>query len=125
MQNNFSQEIPNQTEWNLNQFKIQIIGEHLIKATDFWAREFYTRSFKHYKAIRSVAMSKFSEDEIKKCRSMEVNIKRQIKIIDGIIKQVYPTNRFEIELDKYVEYLNSLLTKYGLDLSTKEDTGLF
>ena len=111
------------TEWNLNSYKINFIGQKMISSFESFEKSYYSKSFKSCKAIRMAISNILSPEEKRKCELYENFIPKQTFKDDQGKKPI--TWKYVRYLVKYIEYVQELIKRKGLDLSEKGESSLF
>jgi hypothetical protein len=103
------------TSYNLSEWKINIIGAQLNKATETYQSGKLISCFFVWKSIKKLFESRLNADEKKNLNNLEVLA----------FKNKRNKGKFSYYLDKYTLSVNEYMNKYGLDFSDKEEwTGL-
>ena len=113
-----------QTEWNLNQWKINLIGENYKAGMIHFNRGFYHKSFGNWKIIRLTISSRIKEEDKEKCKKYERVIPR-LMIKESKFDMIVPSNKYIFLLEIYIEFVGDLLKKSGLDFTEKGEESLF
>ena len=116
-----------QSEWNLSQYKISLIGELMQSATLKYIRHKNYDSFRTWKSIRMLISNRLSEEELIDCKKLE---RKSLKY--GRFKKDPDKASFSIRegvmgilCEEYSEKVNILLKKYGFDIQDKQESSLF
>lgn len=113
-----------QTEWNLNQWKTNLIGENYKAGMINFNKRYYQKSFGNWKIIRLTINSRINDTDRKKCKKYEKFIPKLI-IKESKFDMLVPSNKYVYFLEIYIEFVGELLKKSGLDFSEKGEESLF
>lgn len=111
------------TEWNLNSYKINFIGQKMIRCFEYFEKAHFIKSFKSCQAIQMAISNRLDPEEKKQCELYENFIPRQT-FKDDQGKNHINWNYVRV-LKKYIEYVQELIKSKGLDLSEKGESSLF
>ncbi len=111
-------------EWNLNQWKTRFLGEKLTDAIQDYERGYYERSFRKYKAIRQLIVSRIQPVELITCKKYEAFIPTLIVPTPGM-NTYSPSINYTHILQNYGEYISKLLKELKLDWSEKGEESMF
>ena len=117
----------NMTEWDLSLSKTSIIANYISTASESYVNGYFEKSFRHWKQIRLLIGNRLSEAEIKKCKLYENSIPNYIifKKVDYCLPQKLYSQKYLRMLERYIEIINQMLRKSGLDIKEKSQSGLF
>lgn len=110
-------------EWNLNSYKINFIGQKMVYSLEAFEKSHYIKSFNSFKMVRLILSNRLTSDENKKCKIYEKVIPKQT------LRDEYGRTRVNWKyveyLEWYIEYVQLLIKKHGLDLSEKSESSMF
>lgn len=115
-----------QTTWNLSEYKINIIGQLMQRATGDFLNGQSHKAFEAWKQIALVIDNRLEEKEQKKLAQLEDDIAKK-----GVLSKPYTNDRgeyvfytpkFNSLVMKYAKEVNKYLKNVGLDLKTYDDS---
>ncbi len=116
-------EIP-KTEWNLNQWKTNLIGENYKAGMNYFRQGYYQKSFGNWQTIRLTINSRIKPEDERLCEKYEQKIPTLIMKDPNYNKQV-PSNNYKQLLKEYIKFVGKLLKSSGLDWTEKGEESLF
>jgi hypothetical protein len=105
------QEEIKKTSYNLSEWKTNIIGEQLVKATNSYQTGKLRQCFFIWKSIVKLFDNRLSDEEYESIKLLEKKAFKNVKNI----------KTFSYYLDEYTHRISKYMNKYGLDFSDKEE----
>ena len=123
------EEIREQTTWNLSEFKTNIIGTLMQRATSLALQQRYTNFLDCWRQIALVIDNRLKPDEKKELLILERDIYTRglTKISEEENSSLVESDRiickpiFRVLAEKYAKYVNSLLKNIGMDFKVRDD----
>lgn len=130
------EKVTTQSSWNLSSHKIRLIGDLMnraiaeslgtIEREGFAQYENHYKSFQMWKSIAMLIQNQLKPEEIKKLKTIEKEIHNKCLRKNpeyggwgGGSKYIYPNILLKRYTPKYIDYVNFLLRKHGMDISSR------
>lgn len=119
--NKFNNNSENATSaYNLNAHKTNLVAELESLATSAYIKGDYIKAHQVWKSIRMLINNRFTAKEEKTCKKLELLQARKGYSINKHGKRA--RNNFYVPLlERYIEFIQDLKRKYGLDILDKPD----
>lgn len=115
-----------QASWNLSEWKINLIGSLLNKASSHYIKGEYCNCFEVWKSIRRVFDNRLTEKELIPLQKLEFKIRNSGQVVKTQLGNKFVvTQKFIILLEKYMLQVNIFLKSKGLDIKDKNTGGIF
>ena len=115
-----------QTSWNLSEWRVNIIGFQLKKASNHYSRGQYVQFFTCWKNIRLSIDNRLTKEQIGLCVRWENLIPKTGSFVDNALgRKFVSTDRYKHCVEQYASMINVFLRKIGLDIKEKGQSKLF
>jgi len=113
-----------QTEYNLNLSKSMLISSEISRATFYYNQRSYANCYQTYKSIRLLINNRLTKGESLKCKNYERTLLKKGTFVNNLGK-IKENKLFGYYLEKYIELVNELLKKIGLDIRDESEKEMF
>ena len=126
-----SNKTDSKTEWNLNKYKVNLIGGLMEKSIYYSLRGDHFRNFNCWRHINLLIKNRLDEREQKQLNLLKENVAKCMIKIPVEERKSFDNEKFvykrgfPLRVEEYIDYLNELLRKIGLDLEDSSDKGFF
>lgn len=112
-------------EWNLNKYKINLIGGLMEKSIYHSLKGNHFNNFTCWRHISILIKNRLSQEQKEELINLQNKISKCISFTPKKNKKYIFKKEFPFMVEDYIDYLNGLLKKIGLDLEDSTDKGFF